>query len=186
MSTPTTSTPGFPPLPPLPPAQGSNTPAPAPIQVHEVSSDGLWGAITGQDYMSLPPNTVGRTKTGDTPQKAMKNTWDPANTAPIGPGSLGKYVKVRLGDLPGHAPPPIKINISTQNYGSRVGDGPGKIKSRHIPEYPHTCNLCGGKMLWLFTSQEHEGGKECPAIVKAREAEERGDTRYKFKRKVKP
>lgn len=177
MST-TPTNPGFPSLPPVQAA----APAPGPIQVHEVSSDGLWGAISGADYMSLPAGTVPRTKTGDTPGKAMKNTWDPANTAPIGPGSIGKYVKVRLSDIPGHAPPPIKINISTQNYGSRVGDGPGPIKSRHIPEYPHVCNLCGGKMLWLFTSQEHEGGKECPAIVKAREAEARGDTRFKFKR----
>lgn len=191
MSTPTQPPPGSAGFPPFPGnVQGTTAPihnvpvpvqVPQSIQVHEVSNDGLWGAISGSDYNSVHP-APGRSKTGDTPQKAMKNTWDPGFNAAIGPGSVGKYVKVRLSDLPGHVAPPIKVSISPSTYGTRSKSD----RQRHIPDYPHTCNLCGGKMLWLFTSQEHEGGVECPAIVKAREAEERGDTRFKFKRKGRP
>lgn len=117
------------------------------------SDDGVWGVIVAKD---VPPG-VARSKTRDDAQDALNAPWDPALTTPVGPGSVNKYVKVKLSDL--KIPLPARINLNPAEYKNKKV---GKI----IPDYPHTCAVCGGKMLILFSSQEHEGGKPCPGPQK--------------------
>lgn len=118
------------------------------------SNDGLFGVITGADYNILHVNNgiqLGRSKTNKDPQAALNSAWDPNFSQPVGPGSLANFVKVRLSDIPGQARP--AVILSPGNYTAK----PKKI----ISNYPHTCHVCGGKMLILFSSVEHEGGA-CP------------------------
>lgn len=122
-------------------------------QVHATSQDGRWSVIEAKDFTP----GIGRSRTRDTPGDALKATWDPALITPVGPGSMNKFVLVRTMDLPGQG----KLPVASSGY------IPGTVKgSRHIPDYPHRCHVCGGKMLILFSSVEHEGG-ECPGPVKA-------------------
>lgn len=124
------------------------------------SPDGLWGVIKAKDL----PLGVARSKTRDDPTAAETAPWDPGLLAPVGPGSLNKYVKVRLSDLPnqlgGTTRPTIVLRPGDYANGSVTKRG------KFIPEFPHTCPLCGGKMLVLFSSTEHEGGV-CPGPPKA-------------------
>lgn len=116
------------------------------------SPDGLWGVIEAKD---LPPG-VARSKTRDDEQDAQNAPWDPGLTTPVGPGSIHKFVKVRISDLPHlQSGPKPTIVLKPGNYAN-------KPAQKFIPEYPHTCPVCGGKMLMLFSSQEHEGRKPCP------------------------
>lgn len=125
------------------------------------SPDGLFGVITGADYNAVfgqqAPNAPARSKTRDDPQKALNATWEPALVKPVGPGSLGDFVKVRLSDLPNQGPRP-QVVLSPGNYTNAKAP-------KFIPQYPHTCHVCGGKMLILFSSVEHEGGA-CPGAQK--------------------
>lgn len=123
------------------------------ITILEQSSDGVWGVIVAKDF----PGNIGRSKTRDDPQDALNATWDAGLTTPVGPGSIQKYIKVRISDLTG-APRP-KISLNPGDYANKKGP-------KFIPDYPHKCAVCGGKMLILFSSQEHEGGKECPGPQK--------------------
>lgn len=122
--------------------------------LHHVSADGVWGIIKAVD---LPPNCP-RSKTRDTPQEAAQATWEPGLTSKPGPGSLNKFVKVKVADL---QLPPNQVPIKPADYTNHTArksafDKPAKT----IPPFPHTCNLCGGRTLELFTSVEHEGGWE--------------------------
>lgn len=116
--------------------------------------DGTWAVIEAKD---LPPGCP-RSKTNDTVGDAVKSTsWNPALTHVPGPGSLNKFVKVRLADLTGahqYQTPDRVVELKPANF-----------KGRKIPDYPHTCHVCGGKMLVLFSSTEHEGGT-CPGAPK--------------------
>lgn len=118
------------------------------VNVVAQSDDGLWGVIVAGD---LPPG-IGRSKTRDDPDDALNAAWDPGLTTPVGPGSVQKYIKIRMSDL-GAPRPQIVL---------RPGDYSNPKAGKFIPEYPHKCAVCGGKMLILFSSQEHEGGKPCP------------------------
>lgn len=126
--------------------------APSGPQIHAVSQDGLWGVIEAKDY---PPG-IGRSRTRDTPGDALKAPWEGALVTPVGPGSRNKFVLVRMMDLPGQGKLPVKP-------GSYI---PGSVGGKKvIPDYPHRCHVCGGRMLILFSSVEHEGG-ECPGKPK--------------------
>lgn len=144
----------------LPPAT-----TPKAIKVHWVSSDGLFGVITAKD---MPPG-IGRSRTRDTEIDAANAPWEAGLTHQVGPGSRNKFIKVRLADLGvpvqhnpttgggGTLGPALLDTLKPKNYAQ-----PGK---KFIPDYPHTCTVCGGRMLQLFTSQEHEGGV-CPGPKK--------------------
>ena len=121
-------------------------------QIVEQSDDGIWGVVVAG---SLPPG-VARSKTRDDPKDALTAPWDPALTAPVGPNSIHKFVKVKMSDL-GLARPRILL---------RPGDYANKKVGKFIPDYPHTCLICGGPIVILFSSQEHEGGKPCPGSGK--------------------
>lgn len=128
--------------------------------IHWTSPDGLWGVIQAKD---LPPG-IARSKTRITIQDAAGAGWDPGNVAPVGPKSQGHFIKVRMSDLgslagTGGARP--QVTLIPGNYANT-----GKAVKKFIPAYPHTCPTCGGKMLWLFSSHEHEGGKDCPGPPK--------------------
>lgn len=128
------------------------------MSIQWTSPDGLWGIIQAKD---LPPD-IARSKTRSTIAEAENAAWDPGNVAPVGPKSQNDYVKVRISDLPqgypGAKPGRPQVVLSPGNYTSG--------KKKFIPDYPHVCPTCGGKMLWLFTTQEHEGGKSCPGSQK--------------------
>jgi hypothetical protein len=124
--------------------------------IHATTPDGLWGVIQAKD---LPPG-IARSKTRDNAADALTAPWDPAQVAPVGPKSQNHFVKVKLSDLPPNffnGQPPVRPQVVL-----RPGDYANPKVGKYIPEYPHTCNVCGGKMLWLFSSQEHEGKMPCP------------------------
>lgn len=121
-------------------------------QIIESSDDGQWGVVVAGD---LPPG-IARSKTRDTPTDALNAPWDPALTQPVGPGSLQKYVKVRLKDIG------VNIPLSPAAYANGAG------KKKFISDYPHTCPVCGGPYLMLFSSMEHPGGKPCPGPEKGK------------------
>ena len=112
------------------------------------SDDGLWGVIEA----SALPRDCPRSKTRDTPLEAAEAIWDAGMTSRPGPASQHKFVKVRIADIRGGPAPQIVLRPSA------YGPAPAK---RHIPDYPGKCSLCGGGILVLFTSTEHEGGA-CP------------------------
>ena len=123
------------------------------------SDDGLFGVITGQDFNDLlaqNPN-AGRSKTREDAQKALGAPWEPTLTKPIGPGSIADFVKVKISDMPGTGVRP-KVILSPGNYTNAKAP-------KFIPEYPHKCLICGGGVLVLFSSVEHEGGV-CPGPKK--------------------
>lgn len=117
--------------------------------------DGTWGVIEAKD---LPPGCP-RSKTNKTVGDAVKSTsWDPGLTTAPGPKSANDFVKVRLADLATKAPGPLAYRGVVSKPKVVVDDPPEK-------KYPHKCPTCGGRMLILFTSIEHEGG-ECPGPQK--------------------
>lgn len=121
------------------------------ITIHATDQNNVWGVIEAKDY---PPG-IGRSRTRDTPGDALKANWEGTLVTRPGPGSTNKFVKVRLMDLPGYG----KAS-STKSIGEVLNSrafGGGKV----ISDYPHTCPVCGGRMLILYSSVEHEGG-ECP------------------------
>lgn len=122
------------------------------MNVHATSQDGLWSVLEGIDY---PPG-IGRSKTCPSPGDALKAQWEPNLITAPGPKSLlGKYVLVRTMDL----------TVGLGGIGRVVSPKsyiPGTIAGRkHIPDYPHKCLVCGGNIVILFSSSEHEGGV-CP------------------------
>jgi hypothetical protein len=121
--------------------------------------DGTFGVIKASD---LPPNCP-RSQTNDTVGDAVKSTsWDPARVQPPGPKSAGKYVKVMLRDLPKWQAAPGWGSVPQELKPSNFG---GQGSKKFIPDYPHRCHVCGGRMLILFSSVEHEGGA-CPGAPK--------------------
>jgi hypothetical protein len=135
------------------------------VVVHWVSPDGLWGVIEAGDFPA--DGTRARSKTRDTITDASTAPWDPALVIPVGAGSRSKFIKVKIADLPqdiGDAIDAIK-KLKPANY-ARPG-------AKFIPEYPHICPTCGGRMIQLFTSQEHEGGAECPGRKGMKEEKKR-------------
>ncbi len=116
------------------------------VNVIYETDDGQFGVVVAGD---VPPG-IARSKTRDDPQDALTAPWDPALTNPVGPGSVNKFVKVKLSDLPGRN----RIPLDPRHF----QNGKKKI----IPDYPHTCPVCGGPYLMLFSSYEHPGGKPCP------------------------
>lgn len=116
-----------------------------------VSDDSAYAVIVAADHVAGCP----RSKTRDTWQAASEaDLIGGPGAVPlgkIGPGSMAKYILVPLlehmrGMSKGKAPAK-----------AATPDGPG--------DYPHKCGVCGGKMVILFSSTEHEGGA-CPGEAK--------------------
>lgn len=121
-----------------------------------VWDDGEWAVIEGKDWRP----GLARSKTNDTLADAVKsNSWDPSMAnVPIGPKSLNKLIKVKLVELK-QAVARLQVTaLRPSNFG-------GSSTKKSIPDYPHTCLVCGGKTLILFSSTEHEGGV-CPGPKK--------------------
>lgn len=120
------------------------------------SDDGLWGIITGADFNRISQTLIiGRSKTRHTSTDALAAPYDPGLVNPVGPGSVADFVKIRLSDI-GVPARPLSLNPA---------DYRDKNAPKFIPNYPHKCHVCGGKMLILFSSTEHEGGT-CPGPPK--------------------
>jgi hypothetical protein len=128
------------------------------IKVHW--DDGHWAVIEAKDWHPGTP----RTKTNETVGDAVKSqSYDvQLSNVPIGPKSRAKFVKVLMTDLPALAAagalsataPVAPMALRPSNYG-------GTSSKRSIPDYPQKCMICGGGILVLFSSVEHEGGT-CP------------------------
>lgn len=119
-------------------------------------TDGTFSVVPVKDWMyvrTLGP--IGRSLTFTDPQECVANgTYDATLTKIPGPKSQqAAYVKVLAADFKG---PTIRT-------GDLLGDPP-KTKGKYIKPYPHPCPACGGWMLQLFSSTEHEGGV-CPASL---------------------
>lgn len=108
------------------------------------SDDGEEVIVKAKD---LPPSFTGRSLTFKSPIDALLDgaIMDELADKPPGPKSQEHFVKVRLRDI--------------------YGGVPKTAPTKRIPDYPHKCAVCGGRMLILFTSQEHEGGV-CPGPQK--------------------
>lgn len=120
------------------------------------SDDGLWAVIP---VSRLPPGCP-RSKTRDTPLDAADATWDAGIPSTPGPKSAAKFVKVRVTDVMRGwgGRPPQQVVLRPSNFAAS--------NRRVIPNYPGKCGVCGGGILVLFTSVEHEGGA-CPGAAAA-------------------
>lgn len=118
-------------------------------------SDNVWAVIPVSDWVKLPKG-IGRSKTFKDPQECwQKGAFDKAITHSPGTASIASFVKV-----------PMQI-IEAFNAQKTVLPPTKGGKGKVIADYPHKCHACGGRMLQLFTSTEHEGGI-CPATISAK------------------
>lgn len=143
-----------------------------------VWEDGHIAIIYARDF---PANSgMGRSKTRDDVADAIKATVDDQLQTPVGAGSMGKFVKVWLKDLlarpvvvPGGGPkvlPRLPIDPSQFRPVNPVVAKSGSYKGQIIPDFPHDCMRCGGKMYQgMFSNVHPTPDGRCPAEDKKME-----------------
>ncbi len=137
-----------------------------------VWEDGHIAIIYAADF---PANSgMGRSKTRDTVAEAIKATVDDQLQTAPGGGSLSKFCKVWLKELlarpvvvPGGGPKVmarLPIDPSQFKPVNPVVAQSGNYKGQIIPDFPHDCPRCGGKMYQgMFSNVHSTADGRCPA-----------------------
>jgi hypothetical protein len=123
--------------------------------------DGHIAIIFAKDF---PANSgMGRSKTRDTVAEAIKATVDDQLQSPVGGGSMGKFVKVWLKELLAR---PVVVPGGGPKVMARLPIDPSQFKpvSPVIPDFPHDCIRCGGKMYQgMFSNVHPTPDGKCPS-----------------------
>jgi hypothetical protein len=139
-----------------------------------VWEDGYVAIIYAKDF---PANSgMGRSKTRKDIKDALNAAVDDQLVTPPGANSAHDFVKVKLADLlarplqlnPAMAPQlPKRLPISPREFmpvTPKIAQT-GRYKGHIIPDFPHDCQLCGGKYYQGAVEAVHptQDGK-CPAL----------------------
>lgn len=168
--------PGGTPLPAAPPAYNPGPPITRVNGTQDpriIWEDGHIAIIYAKDF---PANSgMGRSKTRDDLQDAIKAPVDDQLVTPAGGGSQHKFVKVKLAELlarplvsPAMAPKPLhRLPVSPREFmpvSPKIAQS-GTYKGRIIPDFPHKCQLCGGMYYQGAVEAVHPTPDgQCPAL----------------------
>lgn len=135
--------------------------------------DGLVAIIYAKDF---PANSgMGRSKTRKTPAEALNAAIDDQLVTAPGAGSAHDFIKVKLADLlarPLTKPvatvmPRLPVDPSQfKPVVPKIAQS-GTYKGQIIPDFPHDCTKCGGKMYQgMYSSVHPTPDGRCPADSK--------------------
>lgn len=133
--------------------------------------DGQIAIIFAGDF---PANTgMGRSKSRKTLPDALTQQVDPGLTTAVGAGSRADLIKVFLAELLARpvgsqgavvqAPPVGRLPNGPTTFSPPKIAKTGSFRGMVIPDFPHTCAACGGKMYQGMVQSVHDTADgRCP------------------------